>query len=651
MFSRGNGKADVGLGRGQINISPSRAYSASTIRWILFFCSGLINLALFGFAQPARSEEPKLIAENFSSMRGASPLAQTAELGRDRQFHHGAFSALVDFVQSIDAEQPKPVSLKEPQNPHRNPHPQFDEEAFTALRGYAQQIGAAPKSFSAPRLKVAEADNLFDALREFMRKRDGQSNPTPISPPNEPRATVPNRNRVVIDATFVGAKTCLTCHASQAEAFGKTLMGRIGKTHQGKFDCENCHGPGSAHVKGVGCAACHGEVGISKRPGIPSLVGLDPNYLVIAMKAYKTGLRRHELMKAMLSSVGDVELNNIAFYYARQTPARAQTPSVGDPAAGKAASAACAGCHGAQGVSSNPMWPSLAGQDARYLAAALKAYKDGSRNDATMKALAAALDERTINNLAGYYASLRPAQPAPANSTNNAPARPVPILVSKTAPADGSSVGGIISFRPNDPSRSAEENNAVCLNCHQRGDRTYWSGSTHETRGLMCTNCHTIMKNVSIKHQLKTTFEPDTCFQCHKDRRAQMFRSSHMPLREGKMVCSDCHNPHGSITEALLKKDSINDTCYTCHAEKRGPYLFEHMPVRENCLNCHDPHGSINEYSLKLPRPRLCLECHGIGSHGVVVGPNTVFSVSRSCQNCHTNVHGSNSPAGGAFQR
>ena len=214
----------------------------------------------------------------------------------------------------------------------------------------------------------------------------------------------------------------------------------------------------------------------------------------------------------------------------------------------------------------------------------------------------------------------------------------------------GRGVGGIISFRPNDLSRTAEENNAICLTCHERGDRTNWPGSTHDTRGLMCTNCHTVMKQVSRKFQLKTAFEPDTCFQCHKDRRAQMFRSSHMPLREGKMVCSNCHNPHGSFTEALLKKDSINDTCYTCHAEKRGPFLFEHLPVRENCDNCHDPHGSVNEFSLKLSRPRLCFECHQAG-HGQNAGINQGTTMGRSCQNCHTYVHGSNSPAGGALQR
>jgi DmsE family decaheme c-type cytochrome len=214
----------------------------------------------------------------------------------------------------------------------------------------------------------------------------------------------------------------------------------------------------------------------------------------------------------------------------------------------------------------------------------------------------------------------------------------------------GRGVGGIISFRPDDLSRSAEENNAICLGCHKRGDRTYWDGSTHESRNLQCSNCHTVMRNVSRKFNVKTAWEPDTCFQCHKDRRAQMYRSSHMPLREGKVTCSDCHNPHGSVTEAMLREDSINDNCYKCHAEKRGPFLFEHTPVRENCLNCHDAHGSVNEFSLKLSRPRLCFECHSIG-HAATTGINSQFTMSRSCQNCHTQIHGSNAPAGGAFQR
>jgi DmsE family decaheme c-type cytochrome len=214
----------------------------------------------------------------------------------------------------------------------------------------------------------------------------------------------------------------------------------------------------------------------------------------------------------------------------------------------------------------------------------------------------------------------------------------------------GRGVGGIISFRANDLSRSVQDNNAICLACHEKGNRTYWSGSTHEVRNVACTNCHTIMKSVSVKFQLKTVYEPETCFQCHKDRRAQMARSSHMPLREGKMTCTNCHNPHGTANPSLLREASVNENCYKCHAEKRGPFLFEHTPVRANCLNCHEAHGSINEFSLKVSRPRLCAECHGFG-HALTGGPNSYQIMGRACMNCHTQIHGTNSPSGALLHR
>lgn len=156
------------------------------------------------------------------------------------------------------------------------------------------------------------------------------------------------------------------------------------------------------------CAGCHGDAGISKIPGTPSLVGLDPKYLVAAMKAYKSGQRKNDVMKSMISAVTDADLSNIALYYALQKPARAQTPAAGDQAAGKSAAATCAGCHGDKGVSGNPAIPSLAGQDAQYVAAALRAYKDGARSDETMKGLAATLDEAAAKNLAAFYANQQP---------------------------------------------------------------------------------------------------------------------------------------------------------------------------------------------------------------------------------------------------
>jgi len=161
----------------------------------------------------------------------------------------------------------------------------------------------------------------------------------------------------------------------------------------------------------AGCAGCHGDGGVSKIPGMPSLVGLDPKYLVAAMKAYKSGQRNHDMMKSLLAALGDAELNNIALYYALQKPARAQTPVSGNPAAGKAAAAACAACHGDIGVSGSPTTPSLAGQEAQYFAAAIRAYADGSRKDDMMKGPAAALDDRAIRDLAAFYAAQQPQPP------------------------------------------------------------------------------------------------------------------------------------------------------------------------------------------------------------------------------------------------
>jgi DmsE family decaheme c-type cytochrome len=372
------------------------------------------------------------------------------------QRNDDAFSALEGFAQTVSL----PSNTSGQNVTTSRP---TEEAIYSELAEFAQRVGAKGPVSHEPRLKLAEADNAIDALKDFLHGNSAPPADAPKAPVIQPTTVKPGPP---VEAHFVGEKVCVTCHAGHAESFGKTLMGRIGRNQPGKFACENCHGPGSQHVK-----------------------------------------------------------------------------------------------------------------------------------------------------LGG-----------------------------------GRGVGGIISFRADDLSRSVQDNNAICLACHEKGDRTYWKGSTHEVRNVACTNCHTIMRSVSAKFQLKTVYEPETCFQCHKDRRAQMARSSHMPLREGKMVCSDCHQPHGTATEALLRTATINDTCYKCHAEKRGPFLFEHTPVRENCLNCHDPHGSINEFMLKVSRPRLCTECHGFG-HSPSAGFNSYQIMGRACNNCHTQVHGTNSPSGALLHR
>jgi cytochrome c553 len=161
----------------------------------------------------------------------------------------------------------------------------------------------------------------------------------------------------------------------------------------------------------AGCAGCHGETGVSKTSGMPSLVGLDPKFLVAAMKAYKSGQRKNDLMKSMVANVSDATMDTIALYYGLQKAEKAQTPAPGDRAAGAGASAACAACHGAEGVGGSAAIPSIAGQDAQYLAVALQAYRQRSRAEETMKGIAASLDDDTIKNLSAYYAAQEPKQP------------------------------------------------------------------------------------------------------------------------------------------------------------------------------------------------------------------------------------------------
>lgn len=200
--------------------------------------------------------------------------------------------------------------------------------------------------------------------------------------------------------------------------------------------------------------------------------------------------------------------------------------------------------------------------------------------------------------------------------------------------------------------------NQVCLSCHQSGLRMNWQGSQHARNDIACTNCHTA--HTAKDPVLVKATQPQVCFTCHTEQRAESFRFSHHPIREGKVVCSDCHNPHGSPGPKMLREFTVNRTCYNCHMEKRGPFLWEHAPVRENCLNCHLPHGST-QARLLIERPSyLCQECHANSGHqaqpfaaqnlpGMVAQNFRAFG--RGCVNCHSQVHGSNSPAGAFLTR
>lgn len=206
------------------------------------------------------------------------------------------------------------------------------------------------------------------------------------------------------------------------------------------------------------------------------------------------------------------------------------------------------------------------------------------------------------------------------------------------------------SFKPDSEDISAI--NAICSQCHQGGEILHWSGSLHQMSELACTSCHTL-------HTKQPQVTPRVCENCHTDIRARLQRSSHMPMREGIISCIDCHNAHGSGTDAALTRPSLNETCYQCHAEKRGPFIWEHAPVQESCTNCHEPHGSNHKGMLKMRTPYLCQSCHQTIFHpselnegsGLSDSSISKFMGGKSCINCHSKIHGSTHPSGAALQR
>ena len=213
----------------------------------------------------------------------------------------------------------------------------------------------------------------------------------------------------------------------------------------------------------------------------------------------------------------------------------------------------------------------------------------------------------------------------------------------------------IVNLKTLSPQRASE----ACVTCHDRTKHALWSGSQHDQRGVSCLSCHSVHSPVGPK-QMKAKTEPELCATCHRNIVNKLHRFNHMPVREDKMQCSSCHNPHGSTNTKLLKTGTtVDEACASCHAEKRGPYLWEHAPVANACVTCHDPHGSNNERMLAAKVPFLCQRCHVTSRHpptvydGFVRGNSTSANkiVGRGCVVCHAQIHGSNHPSGKFFLR
>ena len=209
----------------------------------------------------------------------------------------------------------------------------------------------------------------------------------------------------------------------------------------------------------------------------------------------------------------------------------------------------------------------------------------------------------------------------------------------------------------------AKVQSETCLTCHAGGSNIHWDNGVHAANDVTCSSCHSVHR---AKDKVRDkTQQVEVCYTCHKTQRAESFKASHHPMNEGKVVCSSCHSPHGSTGPKQLIKNTVNETCYTCHTEKRGPFLFEHPVASDNCLNCHNSHGSNNIAMLKTRQPYLCQQCHDFTRHPgnpysgtglpASAGGNAANNVGnsgaqqlllRSCANCHTQVHGSNHPSG-----
>ncbi len=197
------------------------------------------------------------------------------------------------------------------------------------------------------------------------------------------------------------------------------------------------------------------------------------------------------------------------------------------------------------------------------------------------------------------------------------------------------------------------DQNQACLGCHRERGASHWDLSAHADADLSCASCHRL--HVTTDPVLDRRGELAVCGSCHRRQQTQSLLPSAHRLHSGAMRCGDCHAVHDAGHDKLLQADDTNAVCAQCHADKRGPLLWEHAPVSEDCTLCHRPHGSNHPALLTQRAPLLCQQCHTLAGHpGAALGPDdrpsTLVSL-RACSNCHTQVHGSNHPSGALLLR
>jgi cytochrome c553 len=258
-------------------------------------------------------------------------------------------------------------------------------------------------------------------------------------------ADVPGRNLMLTAQDM--RNLCLNCHEKMA-ARPKNQPQIAIESHSGTELCTACHNPhspridftavprppydpvtgkllpvvaakpgdaGAGKMVAAACAACHGKAGMSINPVWPNLAGQHAGYLVTSLEAFKSGTRKNDMMSAMASGLSDADMRNVAAYFSKARCGVTGGDKVkAELGKARVAEAGCAACHsagglrgqGPAGISASQAWPNLAGQNADYLAVALKSFKDGTRSHPVMSSVAKTLSDSDIENVSTYFASV-----------------------------------------------------------------------------------------------------------------------------------------------------------------------------------------------------------------------------------------------------
>jgi DmsE family decaheme c-type cytochrome len=202
----------------------------------------------------------------------------------------------------------------------------------------------------------------------------------------------------------------------------------------------------------------------------------------------------------------------------------------------------------------------------------------------------------------------------------------------------------IFSFKD----KSASEISHRCMECHEYGaEHANFNRSQHNINDVSCIACHSTHQAKEPQFLLVEK-QPQLCFGCHTDAKQDFSRPFRHRVEQGLVSCTDCHNQHGSSQTTLLRATASQDqVCFKCHADKAGPFAFEHEPLKtEGCSACHQPHGSTNPRLLKRSQINLlCLECHTLTVDSAAPAIPSFHNQSQkyqACTLCHVTVHGSN---------